>query len=381
MPAATSAVPPSDGWPKGDAEYLGIDESKVRRLLEFSRAHESDPYRGPEPAVAKSQLLRDVLGPDADVDIAGALTPPGSLNGLVIRHGYVVAETGDTHYVDEIASATKSFLSLLAGVAFDRGLLTDVHRSVHDDIGLDLLSDEHSRRITWHHLLQQTSEWDGELFGKVPAGHRGERIGEPPHDPGTYWEYNDVRVNLLARCLLELFGCPLPDVLRDEIMEPIGASDSWSWHGYDSSWTVVNGQRVQSVSGGSHWGGGIWMNAQDLARVGLLYLRDGVWGDQRLLSSRWIEMTRRPCDRNPMYGYMWWLQHDSARRQVSFAAQGGGSHQLFVIPNHDIVMVMKWIADDAWPGLLDLALDLTTDESGLGPVRFRFDEINRPTIR
>ena len=233
---------------------------------------------------------------------------------MVVRRGYVVAQIGDTSYVDEIASATKSFVSLLAGVAFDRELITDVHRSVYDDIRLELLSDEHSRRITWHHLLQQTSEWDGELFGKVPSGHRGERIGEPPHDPGTYWEYNDVRVNLLARCLLELFGRPLPGVLRDEIMGPIGASDSWSWHGYDSSWTVVNGQRVQSVSGGSHWGGGIWMNAQALARVGLLYLRDGVWGDQRLLSTRWIDMTRRPCDLNPMYGYTWWLQHDTGTK-------------------------------------------------------------------
>jgi CubicO group peptidase (beta-lactamase class C family) len=379
MPAAASAVPPIGSWPLGEAEDLGMDPAKVRRLLEFASAHKSDPYRGDAPVAAKSRLLRDVLGPDADVHVDGPFTTPGALNGLVIRRGHVVGQIGDTSYVDEIASATKSFLSLLAGVAFDRGIITDVHRSVFDDIGLELLSEEHNRRITWHHLLQQTSEWEGELFGRVPSGHRGERIGEPLHDPGTYWEYNDVRVNVLARCLLEIFGGSLPDVLRDEIMRPIGASNSWSWHGYDSSWTVVKAQRVQSVSGGSHWGGGIWMNAQDLARVGLLYLRGGVWGDQRLLSRRWIDMTRHSCDLNPMYGYMWWLQHNAARKQVSFAAQGGGSHQLFVIPDHDVVVVMRWIADDAWPGLLDRALGLTTNEPDIGPVRYLFDEINRPT--
>src|SRR5690606_155828 len=110
-----------------------------------------------------------------------------------------------------------------------------------------------------------------------PAGHRGERVGAPLHDPGTYWEYNDVRVNLLARCLLELFGRPLPEVLHESVMQPMGASDRWQWHGYETSWVTVRGQRLQSVSGGAHWGGGLWMHARDLARIGLLYLRDGRW--------------------------------------------------------------------------------------------------------
>lgn len=74
-------------------------------------------------------------------------------------------------------------------------------------------------------------------------------------------------MNLLARCLLELFRRPLPEILREAIMDPIGASPSWEWHGYSTSWVEVDGRRIQSVSGGSHWGGGIWMNSRDLARV------------------------------------------------------------------------------------------------------------------
>lgn len=135
------------------------------------------------------------------------------------RVAELVADFGDTSYVDEIASATKSFLSLLCGIALDRGLLRDVQGSVYEATGLPLLSSPHNRAITWHHLLQQTSEWDGVLFGKVPTGHRGDRIGESLREPGGYWEYNDVRVNLLGRCLLEVFRRPLSEVLRETVME------------------------------------------------------------------------------------------------------------------------------------------------------------------
>jgi CubicO group peptidase (beta-lactamase class C family) len=135
---------------------------------------------------------------------------------------------------------------------------------------------------------------------------------------------------------------------------------------------------MESVSGGAHWGGGIWMNSLDLARFGLLYLRGGRWVRNQVVTSGWIEMTRSPCGLNPMYGYLWWLQHDHRRRQVSLAAQGGGSHQCFVIPDHDLVVVVKWIADDAWMAFLDLALGLVTDRPSLGPVRYLFDEVNQP---
>lgn len=373
------ATPPPfpASWPSREPQDVGVDGGRLQRLVDFALAHASHPYRGDAPDRVKEEVLRRVLGREADVRIIGPLTRPGSVNGLVVRHGYLVAEFGDTSYADEIASATKSFLSMLGGIAVDEGLIESVHNSVFDDTGLDLLADDHNRRIAWHHLLQQTSEWDGELFGKRPTGHRGERIGEAPHEPGTYWEYNDVRVNLLARALLEAFRRPLPAVLADRVMRPIGASTTWEWHGYSTSRVIVDDQLVESVSGGAHWGGGVWMNSQDLARVGLLYLRGGVWGDRRLLSSRWIERTRTPCDLNPMYGYMWWLQHDRDGRQVSFAAQGGGSHQCFVIPDHDLVIAVKWIADDAWMEFLNLALDIVTDRPALGPVRYMFDRINR----
>jgi CubicO group peptidase (beta-lactamase class C family) len=82
-------------------------------------------------------------------------------------------------------------------------------------------------------------------------------------------------VNLLAYSLLEVIRKPLPVVLRERIMDPIGASTTWRWYGYDNSFVNIDGQMIESVSGGGHFGGGIFINTLDQARFGLLFLRKG----------------------------------------------------------------------------------------------------------
>ena len=76
-------------------------------------------------------------------------------------------------------------------------------------------------------------------------------------------EYNDVRVNRLSLAALRVLDKPLPSVLKDRIMDPIGASSSWSWNGYTTSFVDLNGEKVQSVSGGGHW----VSNANSLMRL------------------------------------------------------------------------------------------------------------------
>ena len=98
--------------------------------------------------------------------------------------------------------------------------------------------------------------------------------------------HNDVRVNRLSLSLLRLWKRPLPDVLGEYIMEPIDASDTWQWHGYRNSEVDVEGETILSVSGGGHWGGGVWMSTRGLARFGYLHLRRGKWKDQQLLSEQ-----------------------------------------------------------------------------------------------
>ena len=74
-----------------------------------------------------------------------------------------------------------------------------------------------------------------------------------PDYSGRSDEYNDVRVNRLSLAALRVLKKPLPSVLKDRIMDPIGASSSWSWNGYSTSFVDLNGEQVQSVSGGGHW--------------------------------------------------------------------------------------------------------------------------------
>ena len=363
-----------------NADAAGIDSEQLAVLIDLAIRHETELIVGIDTASTKARRLRKGLGPNADTRVDGPFTPRGRANGLVVRRGQVIARWGDTSFVSEIASATKSFLSLLCGVAHEHDLIENLHTSVYVDTGLEVLASAHNRQITWEHLLHQTSEWDGELFDKHTSGHRGERVGEAPLAPGTYWEYNDVRVNLLARCLLEKFREPLSEVLRLKVMNEIGGSATWSWHGYSTSKVTIDEREIESVSGGAHWGGGIWMSSDDLARIGQLYLQDGLWNTERVVSPEWISRTTTPSAQNPMYGYLWWLQHDAYAKQVSFAAQGGGSHHCFVIPAHELVVVARWISDDAWPAFLDQALTLVSDAPTLGPVVYNWDQVNALTL-
>jgi CubicO group peptidase (beta-lactamase class C family) len=181
----------------------------------------------------------------------------------------------------------------------------------------------------------------------------------PLSEPGTRYEYNDVRVNLLALAALEVWRRPLPEVLRERVMDPIGASCSWRWHGYENSWVVIDGLRMQSVSGGGHWGGGMFINAFDQARFGYLFLRNGAWDGRRIISEQWIEMARTPGPANPTYGYMNWFLNtpvptgdgSETRKPMPSAPDtavafiGAGTNVVYIDWENDLVVVVRWIGD------------------------------------
>jgi CubicO group peptidase (beta-lactamase class C family) len=268
-------------------------------------------------------------------------------SGVVIRHGYIIAEWGDTRRVDLTFSVAKSYLSAVAGLAFDRGLIPDLHRPVAELVQDGGFESEHNRKITWHHFLTQTSEWEGTLWGKPDVADRREGYDRKLREPGSFWEYNDVRVNRTALALLRVWRRPLPEVLTEYIMNPIGASDTWRWYGYYNSYTEQDGKVVQSVSGGTHWGGGFWASTRDHARFGLLLSRRGTWGDRQLLSEKWIALATTPTPIRPAYGYLWWLNTDRQRypnaSARSFFALGAGGNMIWIDPALDLVVVVRWL--------------------------------------
>src|SRR3989449_10452481 len=100
-------------------------------------------------------------------------------------------------------------------------------------------------------------------------------------------------------------------------MDPIGASRDWQWQPYRNSTVEIDGRRMPSVPGGSHWGGGLWMSTRDHARFGLLIHRGGQWKGRELLAPAWVEVVGRPCPFNAEYGLLWRL--NTGHRQVPVA--------------------------------------------------------------
>ena len=339
-------------------EAVGIDGAKLAAAIAFAEAHES-----PHPHSLRLDDGRFVMTADSGEhpphdEVLGPVAPRGGAAGVVLRHGALAGQWGDPDRADITFSVAKSFLALLAGLALGDGLIRSLDDRVADYALDDGFTSAQNRDITWRHLLQQTSEWEGTLFDKPDMIDRNRRVGQAPiaapkgsfralQAPGSFWEYNDVRVNRLSLSLLQVFREPLPSVLKRRIMDPIGASQGWRWDGYRNSMVDVAGTRMLSVPGGSHWGGGICIGARDLARVGLLVAREGVWEGKRLLPEGWCAELRRPCAVAPFYGLLWWL--NTGRKQLpsapesNYFALGWGSHMIWIDPEHDLVAVIRWI--------------------------------------
>ena len=144
-------------------------------------------------------------------------------------------------------------------------------------------------------------------------------------------------------------------------MDPIGASPNWEWQGYENSFVEIDGRRLQSVPGGGHWGGGLFIGARDHARFGLLIARNGAWGgrsaalagldrpDARALADARqlrLSLVAEPRSRRP----------GPTCPQSAFSALGAGSNVIWVDPEHDLVVVLRWIDKAAFDGFIDRLL-------------------------
>lgn len=375
-------MPPRDYWERRDAETLGLNKKILHSAVEFALRNEI----GWPIDVRKANVGQDA--PEWAAKL-GPMKNRGHSSGVIVKDGFIVAEWGDIDRVDLTYSATKSYISAVAGLALDRGLINSTADRVVDyEAGksitmvatgkpVDGFVTEQNRPVTWRHLLQQTSEWEGTLYTKpdvvdwnrdlalVGMGQKTRETRKNRKQPGTHWEYNDVRVNRTALALLSVLNEPLPDVLKRELMAPIGASGSWEWHGYgEHSLVDVDGLVTESVSGGAHWGGGLWISSLDHARFGLLFKSRGKWDGRQIISERWIDEMLVPCDLNPEYGYLWWLNTGHIRygenvSESAFAASGAGGNSIVVDPENNLVIVVRWCQDV--PGVVDLVAQAVVD--------------------
>ena len=291
----------------------------------------------------------------------GPIHGRGGVSGVIRQHGQVLATWGEPDRADLTFSVAKAYLALIAGLAYDDGLLVPEQRisDALPGIGFD---DAHNSQVTWHQMLQQTSEWTGNCFGipdqvdhyrslafaPAPGGIKGQ--ARPLQTPGTYWEYNDVRINQLSLALLHLFRTPLPEVFRERIAQPLGLSPNWQWVGYDNAWVTIDGQRMPSVPGGSHWGAGVSISAMDQSLIAELILNEGQFNNRQIISEDWFARMRTPCPIAPFYGYLVWLNDQNrifaSVPQTSYFAFGAGGNFTWVEPTRHLSVIVRWLNAD-----------------------------------
>ncbi len=367
-------------WERKAPAEAGFDPALIRQAIQVAQAAETQAPR--DLAVNHYGTFgREPLG-----EAIGPFTVRAPQTGLIVHKGYIIAEWGDPHKVDNTFSVAKSFLSTSVGLAYDRGLIGSVDDLVRPYVAPIVLADgdgepgdergkrpkllfesEHNRKITWNHMLRQTSDWEGTLWGKPEWADRPDQDRttwgtRPRNEPGTVYEYNDVRVNLLALAATNVWRRPLPEVLREYVMDPIGASPTWRWHGYDNSWFILDGEMVQAPSGGSHWGGGMLINAYDQARFGLFTLHKGMWNGKRLLSEEWFDMATTAGKVNTGTGFMNFSLNVGQQRyarapEYTWTHTGAGSNLIYVDPENELVIVCRWIQGGQFDDVVHLVLD------------------------
>ena len=349
-------------WSSKTPKSVGVDEGKLSQAVNFAEENEYSGSRDLRIAILEG-FQREPYH-----KVAGATKKRGGPSGMIIKNGYVIAQWGDVKRVDMTFSVTKSYLSTMAGLALDDGLIASVNDQVNQYVWDGTFEGNHNAQITWEHLLNQSSDWSGRLFGMPDWGDRPAADGELDDwkyrelkTPGTSFKYNDVRVNVLSYALLNVWRKPLPQVLKERIMDPIGASTTWRWYGYENSWVTIDGAKMQSVSGGGHSGGGVFISAEDHARFGLLFLRNGKWEGKQLISEDWVNQVQQPSPANESYGYMWWLNKGDRKTEgvpesIYFAAGFGGNY-IIIDQEHDLVVVTRWLEPSKREDFVRMVLD------------------------
>jgi CubicO group peptidase (beta-lactamase class C family) len=280
---------------------------------------------------------------------------------MVIADGAVVAAWGDVERRFMCHSVRKSFLSALYGIYWDRGEI-ELNKTLAD-LGLDdepdpLLEAEQRARIL--DLLKARSG----VFH--PAAYAGRTDSRPrgSEGPGRYFAYNNWDFNTLATILEMETGARVFEAFDEHFGGPLGMQD----------WRVSDGYYHLESDKSKYPAYPFRMSARDAARFGMLFTRDGRWGDRQILSRNWVRRSSAlySIDNDVMgYGFMWWvLREPRFAKHGMFAAMGVGNQMIAALPDSDLVIVNRanTYRGQGTPGsaLLDLIEQVL--EARTGPV-------------
>ncbi|MEQ9401446.1 MAG: serine hydrolase [Longimicrobiales bacterium] len=321
-----------DGWEPAHAQDVGMDPAPLVRLVDLVREGIYANVHGILVVKDGKLVLEEYFnGVDFRAAVGDSIVGPWVAFGASTPHN--------------LASVTKSITATLVGAAIREGFLTTVDTAVYDFYPeLADVRDARKDSITIRHLLTMTSglEWDEATHG----------YGDPRNDinalfrqtdpiryvlskptvaePGTKWVYNGGGTNVLGDILRRASGMPLDHFADRVLFTPLGITDR-TW--------------VRLANDVIYTSGDLRLRPRDMARIGLLYLRDGAWSGRQIVDPTWIDASRAWAadTRNPTwgYGFQWWL-HDfvvEGETYPSFGARGWGGQMITVFPDHDLVVV------------------------------------------
>lgn len=299
------------------------------------------PTAGWQTADPQAQGTDPAMLTAADARVRNEL--PYLTSMLAVRGGDLVFERyygelaeGDTV---QIWSATKSITSTLVGIAVAEGLLT-LDQTVGDLLParLPLTADPRAAGVTVRQLLTMTSgfAWESSTdyqfaFDEVDLTAR--TLGLPMAcDPGACYEYNSGNVQVLASMVEAVSGMTQAEYAQPRLFEPLGiAPPVWE--------ATVTGETLGAV--------GLYLTPRDFAKIGYLYLNQGVWDGKQIVPAEWVAAatTEQSSGANATgvnlgqagYGYLWWVTEVGGL--PAFFALGLGSQMLYVVPALDLVIV------------------------------------------
>jgi len=330
----------TDGWQTASLDDVGIDEKTLGELVE--RIHDNT-----------YQNIHSVL-----------IVKDGELVFEEYFGGYEYDYQGDqfwgefTEYdiatIHNLASVTKAITSALVGIAIDNGFIKDVDEKVFAFFPeYSHLNDEEKDRITLEHLLTMTSglEWNEMDVSVATRDTKNDLIQlffvpDPIEyilakpvvaEAGTRWYYSGGDVNLLGEVIKKTTGLRVDDFAEEYLFTPLGITEH--------EWEYITPDIVYTS-------GDLKLRPRDMAKFGYLYLNDGVWNGERVVSKEWIEDSTREYIAIPhagwaqeygdRYGYQWFLKtyYVDSTPFDSFMRDGWGGQRITVFPDLDMVVIL-----------------------------------------
>lgn len=275
--------------------------------------------------------------------------PKSAINSMVvIRNGYIIAEYYRQPYTKEtrhmINSSTKSFTSALMGIAIDEGIVKSTHERVMTCFPDYSPDDPRAENMKIEDILTMRSglQWNSwELPLSDPNNdwnillHQDDWLkyilSKPfAHEPGVIFNYNTGDTQLVADIIHRATGGHFIDYAEEKLFNPLGIR-SWTW--------------LKTPAGSPVGGATLVMTTEDLARLGYLYVNEGMWNGRHILSKQWVRDSIKPHTQiltgpyknmNFHYGYQWWVLDEH-----SYSAKGGAGQYCFVRPDKNLVIAVN----------------------------------------